>query len=265
MRLLNTHPICQSTDDHVPGYKCSIPDLVGTKFRVQPVWAIWFIVWRWVWDCEMPGALVPDEMSLGKTFTSGAAAMICKLLTENVVKRLPQSILWGNTLQEWVNMALNNYPGIISEEWEWYLSQWHNSVPSHPIDIQTTPPYGHSVLTLALEPILLVTMPGVAETTKSVIDKMTYSTDFKLIDLFHVEIANLTHEDLNTSIDKPENRWHIQLVSYGTSPSGVKPSSNSQLSQCAWSFGIFDESHRYKTKNRVGWQIAMKAQIALKV
>jgi hypothetical protein len=48
-------------------------------------------------------------------------------------------------------------------------------------------------------------MPGVAETFKSVIDEMTHGTDFKLINLLHAENANLTHEDLNTSIDEPEN------------------------------------------------------------
>jgi len=82
VRLLNVHPIRQSTDDRVPGHKYSIPGLPGTKFLAHQVWAIWFIVRRWVWDADMPGALVADEMGLGKTFTSVAAAMICKLLTE---------------------------------------------------------------------------------------------------------------------------------------------------------------------------------------
>jgi hypothetical protein len=48
-------------------------------------------------------------------------------------------------------------------------------------------------------------MPGVAETFKTVIDEMTDGTDFKLVNLLHPENTNLTHEDLNTSIDKPEN------------------------------------------------------------
>ena len=85
VRLLNAHPIRQSTDDRVPGHKYSIPGLPGTKFLAHQVWAIWFIVRRWVWDADMPGALVADEMGLGKTFTSVAAAMICKLPTEKVV------------------------------------------------------------------------------------------------------------------------------------------------------------------------------------
>jgi len=44
VRLLNAHPIRQSTDDRVPGHKYSIPGLPGTKFLARQVWAIWFIV-----------------------------------------------------------------------------------------------------------------------------------------------------------------------------------------------------------------------------
>jgi len=100
VRLLNAHPIRQSTNDRVPGQKYSIPGLPGTKFLAHQVWAIWLIVRRWVWDADMPGALVADEMGLGKTFTSVAEAMLCKLVTEKVVMGLPLSILWGNTLEE---------------------------------------------------------------------------------------------------------------------------------------------------------------------
>jgi len=53
---------------------------------------------RWVWDADMPGALVADEMDLGKFFTSVAAVMLCKLVTEKVLLGLPLPILWGNTL-----------------------------------------------------------------------------------------------------------------------------------------------------------------------
>jgi len=51
------------------------------------------IVRRWVWDSDMPGVLVADEIGLGKTSTSVAAAMICKLPTENAVMGLLLSIL----------------------------------------------------------------------------------------------------------------------------------------------------------------------------
>ena len=253
MRLLEGHPIRQSIDDRVPGHTYSIPGLSGTKFPAHHFWVIRFIVRRWVWDADMPGALVADEMGLRKTFTSVAAAMICKLLTEKVVMGLPLLILYENTLAEWVNMVPNNFPRLIGEEWEWYPLQGHNSVPRRLIEIQKTPPQGHPVLTSALEPILVVTMPRVAEMSKSVIDEMTCATDFKLINLLNVENANLTRADLNMSLDEPDNRWHIHLVSYDTLTFRAKPSSNGQLTHCLWSFGIFDESHQYKMKNSMSW------------
>ena len=47
--------------------------------------------------------------------------MICTLLSEKVQMGLPLSILWGNTLGEWVNLAQNDFPGIIGNQREWYL------------------------------------------------------------------------------------------------------------------------------------------------
>jgi len=81
VRLLNAHPIRQTTDDRVPGHKYTISGLPGTKFLPHQVWAIWFIVRRWVWDADMPATLVVDEMGLGKTFTSVPVAMLCTLFT----------------------------------------------------------------------------------------------------------------------------------------------------------------------------------------
>jgi len=226
VRLLNAHPIHQLTDDWVPGYKYSIPGRPIKKFRAHQVWAIWFIVRRWVWDADMPGALVADEMGLGKTFTSVAVAMICKLLTERVVIGLPLTIVWGNTLAERLNMVQNNFPGIIGKERERYPLWRHNAVPCCLIEIQKTPQQGHAVLISALKCILVVTMPGDAETFKSVIDEMTYATNFKPLNLLHAEDANLTYEDLNTSLDEPENRSNIHRVPCDTSTSRAKPWSN---------------------------------------
>jgi len=153
----------------------------------------------------MPEALVVNEMGLEKTFTSVAAAIIWKLLSEKVVMGLPLLMLWGNTLAERVNMVQNNIPGIIGDEQEWYPLRRHNSVSRYVIEIQKSPTPGHPALTSALEPILVVTMPGVEETFKSVINEMTYATDFKLINLLQKKNANLTHENLNTSLDKLQN------------------------------------------------------------
>jgi len=87
-------------------------------------------------------------------------------------------------------------------------------------------------------------MPGVAETVKTLIDEMTHGTAFKLVNLLHTENAILSQEDLNTSIDKQENRWNIYLVQYDNLTLRAQPWSNGQLSHCTWSFGIFDESDR---------------------
>ena len=64
-----------------------------------------------------------DEIGLGKTFTSVAGVMLWKLVNEKVVMVLPLSILWGNTLEEWVILADNGFPGIVGEEQNWYLLQ----------------------------------------------------------------------------------------------------------------------------------------------
>jgi len=84
----------------------------------------------------MPGVLVANEMGLRKTLTSVAAGMICKLLTEKVVMGLRLLILWGNTVEEWVNLVHNDSPGIIGDEWEWYLLRSQNSEPCCLSEIQ---------------------------------------------------------------------------------------------------------------------------------
>jgi len=96
-------------------------------------------------------------------------------------------------------------------------------------------------------------MPGVAETVKTVIHEMTHGTQFELVNLLHAENANLTHKDLNSSIDKPVIRWNIHLVSYHTLTSRAKPSSNGKHFYCVWSFRLFDGCLRYKNKRRAGW------------
>jgi len=264
VRLLTAHLVWQSTDDCLPGHKLSIPGIPGTTFLVHQGYVFRFIVRSGIRDADMPGALVADETGLGKTFTSLAEAMISKLLTEEAVMGWPLLILWVNTLAEWVNMVQSDFPGIISEEWEWYAWRRHNLVPHRLIEIQKNPPQGNPVLISALEPIMVVTLPGVAETFMSVIDEMTYATCFKLIFLLHMDIGNLTHNNLTTRLDEPDNRWNIHFDSYATLTSRAKPSSDGQHSHCLWSFGIFDESYQYKTKNSVGWWIAMNARIWFK-
>jgi hypothetical protein len=116
-RLRNDHTIRQSADVLVPGPKHSIPGLPRTKFLVHYIWAIWYILRRWVLDADVPGVLVADQMGLGNTVTLAAAAITCSIVTEKVGMGLPLSTLCGNTHTEWVNMVQNDCAGIISKEW----------------------------------------------------------------------------------------------------------------------------------------------------
>jgi hypothetical protein len=79
--------------------------------------------------------------------------------------------------------------------------------------------------------------------------------------MLHTENLNRIHKEQHSSVDKPQSRWNIHFVFYDTLLSRLKSSSNGHLSFFAWTFGIFDYSHWYKTKNSVGWPIAMDAKI----
>jgi hypothetical protein len=78
-------------------------------------------------------------------------------------------------------------------------------VPHHLLEIQTTPPSGHPALASAHEPFVVVTMPRMVQTLKTVIDEMTHETHFRLVNLLHTTNAHLTHKVLNDSIDELEN------------------------------------------------------------
>jgi hypothetical protein len=99
----------------------------------------------------------------------------------------------GYSLEDWVILAQNDFPRIVTEGRECYLLQRYNSVPRCLMDIQTTPSHRYPALESALEPIQVVTMPAVAETFKTVTNAMTHGTDFKLVNLLHAKNANLTH------------------------------------------------------------------------
>jgi len=78
-------------------------------------------------------------------------------------------------------------------------------VPWGLVQIQTTPPHVHPALILALELILVVTMPGVVKTFKTVIEEMTHGTDLNLVNMFYAKNEHLTHKDLNICIKKQGN------------------------------------------------------------
>jgi hypothetical protein len=127
-----------------------------------------------------------------------------------------------------VILVHNNFPGIVGEEQKWYLLQRLNSVRSRLLEMQSKPPQGHPALISVLEPILAAGMPRVAERFNCVIEEITHGTIFNRVNLLYAYNANLTHEDRNLSIDKPEYCWNILIVSSDTLSSRAKPSSNGQ-------------------------------------
>ncbi|KAF8537453.1 hypothetical protein BDD12DRAFT_806924 [Trichophaea hybrida] len=213
----------------------------------------------------MPSVLHADAMGLGKTHTSPAAAMFCKLHTGNVVFGQPLSILWGHTLDEWINQAQNDYPAVPPKERGWYPLTKKNLVLHWLLEIKTTPPYGHPCLVSAHEPILIVTLPGICEMCQSGIKDMSHNTDFTIIDLLEPNHYNLTNEDLNASADEPERKWKIHLKSYNTLTARAKLNCQRQLTKCTWSVAIFDQSHRYKGCDFQGWSVAVEAKIGVKL
>jgi hypothetical protein len=105
-----------------------------------------------------------------------------------------------------------------------------HSVPRQLLEIQSIPPHWHRSLISAIDPILVVTMSGVAETFTSVIDAVTYGSDCNVVNLLHADNADQTPEDVDTGVDETECRWNIHLVSYDTITFRAKQSSNSLLS-----------------------------------
>jgi len=183
VRLLNDHLIHQLLDDWVSDNNYSIPALPGTNFLVYQIWAIWFIVRRWVSDSDITRVLVADEMGPGMMFNLTATVMIFQLLIGKILVVFLQSILWGNTFDEWVNMTKNNYPANISDEWWWCLLQRLNSVFHCLLEIQTNPTLAHPARTWALDPIMVVTMPQVIQIFNNVIDEMTHWDKFQTCEL----------------------------------------------------------------------------------
>jgi hypothetical protein len=56
----------------------------------------------------------------------------------------------------------------------------------------------HPALTSAVKPILMVTIPAVAEMFQCVVDEMPHNTNLKVIHLLHGENANHTREYLKS-------------------------------------------------------------------
>lgn len=184
-------------------------------------------------------------------------------MREKIVVGFELSIWWGNTLEKWVNIVQNNNPGIIGVKWECFLLQWLNSVPCSNLEIQTTPPWEHLALTIAMEPILVVTLPWVDKPFKSVIDVKTYGIVWKIATQLDLDNENITNENLNPSSDIAEYWWNICHDPYDILTCRVKPSTHGQLTHYSLHFGMLDEFHWKMMRNSLHWRIVLSATFGL--
>jgi hypothetical protein len=76
-------------------------------------------------------------------------------------------------------------------------------------EIQSTPAQVHPVKTSGFEPTLIVTMHGVAETFKIVIEEMTFRTLFNISYLLQVESVSLPHKNF-----EPQYGYAEKLMQY---------------------------------------------------
>ena len=89
--------------DQIRGMKHLLKPFPSVAFLAHQIWAIWFIVRRWVYDVDLPGVLLADEMGHGKTFTVLAAALYVKIVSNELVsnKEYKLPFLFRRTLHLW--------------------------------------------------------------------------------------------------------------------------------------------------------------------
>jgi hypothetical protein len=262
-----------STTDSIRGVKYRLEYFPNVTFLAHQVWGIWFIVRRWIFDPDLPGALLADEMGLGKTFTTIAAALYAKCLTEALLVEPTRrvSVLYNRTVAEWVEDAEAGFPTLSDLQRTWYPCQHKHPVPQRLVQLampdsdvseeenRTIAPW---------HPVLCVVLPSVRGTFVQALASITTGTSFRIRDLSSDQGADMTHAHLNFSPAEAERRWDVHVITYNafTERAQRNPSGSfRQLTQAIWSWGIFDESQRYKGTKSIGFKVAHDAQIGFKI
>lgn len=213
--------------------------------------------------------LLADEMGLGKTYTVLAAALFAKTIAHSLMSRqdCPLSVFFGRTLRQWQDEVEQGFPGLSEEQRGWYPCTHPRPVPRR--FLQLLLDQGEATQDVApWHPVLCVVLPSVRETFLAATRTITSGTRFAVRDLSGDGGMELGHTHLNFSMSHPKRMWDIHVITYNAfteraqrNPSG----SPRQLTDCTWSWGIFDQSHRYKGPKSIGWRVAMKAEIGFKV
>ena len=255
-------------DDLIRGTKYLLKSFPSVSFLAHQIWAIWFLVRRWLFDVDLPGVLLADEMGLGKTFTVLAAALFAKTIAHSFMsnKEYPLSFFFGRTFRQWQNEVEQEFAGLSEVQRGWYPCTHPRPVPRR---LQQLLDEGMTTQDIApWHPVLCVVLPSVRETFVAATRTITHGTRFAIRDLSAEGGSELSHTHLNFSMNHPTRMWDIHVITYNafTERSQRNPSgSPRQLTDCTWAWGIFDESHRYKTPKSIGWKAAMEAKIGFKV
>ena len=256
-------------DDVIRGTKYLLKAFPSVTFLAHQIWGIWFLVRRWLFDVDLPGVLLADEMGLGKTYTVLAAALFAKTIAHSLMTRqdCPLLVFFGRTLRQWQDEVEQGFPGLSEAQRGWYPCTHPRPVPRRLLQLLLD--QGEATQDVApWHPVLCVVLPSVRETFLAATRTITSGTRFAVRDLSGDGGWELGHTHLNFSMSHPKRMWDIHVITYNafTQRAQRNPSGRPrQLTDCTWSWGIFDESHRYKGPQSIGWRVAMKAEIGFKV
>jgi hypothetical protein len=274
VHLLGARQVPDDPQDSIRGTKYILTLFQGVRFLAHQIWGIWFILRRWIFDVDLPGVLLADEMGLGKTFTVLATALYAKNMVIGLLgairneEQLRLSVLFGFSVEQWAAQAASGFPDLSEAQRAWYPCTHSHPVPrrlreivqgfqSRPTDVP--PPW---------QPVLIVVLASVKNTFLSAVNTMVDGTQFRVIDLGAPGHEDLIHEDLNATPENLRAIWDIHIITYDSLTRRAQRNLQGtprQLTRCQWSWGIFDEAHRFKGLGTKGWSVAHDALIGFKV
>ncbi len=215
--LLGAVARTDAPEDTIRGTKYKLKALPNVTFLAHQIWAIWFIVRRWVFDVDLPGVILADEMGLGKTFTVMAAALYAKMLTHDLLsdpsRQLP--VLFNQSLQQWQHEVSQGFPSLTDAQKQWYPCRHRQPLPRRltqlahkPEGAQDDPP--------PWNPVLCVVLASVHDTFVCAINTIIANMQFKVRDLSSEGGSEFSHTRLNFSRDHPEREWDIHVITYNS-------------------------------------------------
>ena len=202
-----------------------IPGIPKGRFLPHQVWGIWFLVDR-VMGNSAPVALLADDMGLGKTFTALGALLHLKWIFSEAAL--------GRRLACLENRTVSDLEGDL-------------------------PAFFGSERNAFDRPALVMVPANLMVQWETAITRLLEGTDATLINLN----ANrfLGAAKLNYQPEFPERSRAIHLISYPT----YRTRFTGTLAGCAWSLGLFDESHSVRSPGTITYQAVMQADVWGKV